>query len=106
MDARISQIVRELRQRLRGTYGTRLKRVVVYGSQARGDSDAGSDIDVLVVLSGPVNPADEVARTIDDVAGVSLAHDAVLSCVFVSQDDFEQGDSPLLRNARREGVPL
>jgi uncharacterized protein len=106
MEARIAQIVAQLRQQLKDLYRDRLERVVVYGSQARGDADAGSDIDVLVVLSGPVAPAEEISRTIDVVAGLSLEHDEVICCVFVSADDFERAESPLLMNVRREGVPV
>lgn len=106
MDRRIREIVADLRRRLAILYGDRLERVVVFGSQARGDADSGSDIDVLVILSGSVMPADEVSRTIDDVAALSLQHDVVLSCVFVGKDEFDRGGSPLLRSVRREGVPV
>ena len=60
----------------------------------------------LVVLSGPVRPAEEISRTIDIVAGLSLEHSEVICCVFVSADDFERGESPLLMNVRREGVAV
>ncbi len=37
-------------ERLRQRYGDELLRVVLFGSKARGDFDAESDVDVLVVL--------------------------------------------------------
>ena len=92
MNPQVNQIVADLRRRLGVLYGDRLEGVVVFGSQARGDADSGSDIDVLVVLSGAVRPSEEVSRTIDDVASLSLEHDVVLSCVFVGKDDFDQWD--------------
>jgi predicted nucleotidyltransferase len=79
---------------------------VLFGSQARGDAEPGSDIDVLVVLQGVVSPCEEIARTINDVADISLAYNEVVSCVFVSEEQFERERSPLLLNVRREGVPL
>jgi predicted nucleotidyltransferase len=87
-------------------YGERLVRLVLFGSQARGDTEPGSDIDVLVVLQGIVSPCEEIARTINDVADISLAYNEVVSCVFVSQEQFERERSPLLLNVRREGVLL
>ena len=45
--------LREAQQRLQAMYGDRLRRVILYGSQARGDAREDSDIDVLVVLDGP-----------------------------------------------------
>ena len=81
-----------------------LRRVRLYGSAARGDWTAESDIDVLVVLEGPLRPGQEIARTGVDVADVSLAHNVAVACVFVSREQFESEQSPLLINVRREGV--
>lgn len=106
MDKTLSAILRELRSRFEELYGERLVQMILYGSQARGDADPGSDIDVLVVLKGDVSPCDEIARTEDIVADISLEHNAVVCCVFVSQEDFDCEQSPLLINVRREGVPL
>ena len=102
----LATILRELRSRLDALYGERLVRLVLFGSQARGDPEPGSDIDVLVVLKGPVEPCTEIGRTIHDVAAISLDHDVVVACVFVSEAEFAQEQSPLLLNVRREGVPV
>ena len=106
MDSAVSQVVSELRLRLERLYGERLADMVLYGSQARGDAEAGSDVDVLVVLRGGVTPCAEIARTSDVVAEVSLAHDLTVVCAFVSEDQFLHEGSPLLLNVRREGVPV
>jgi predicted nucleotidyltransferase len=80
--------------------------MMLLGSRARGDADPGSDSDVLVVLRGEVSPYEEIARTIDDVADISLHHNEVDSCVFVSAEPFERERSPLLLYIRREGGPI
>ena len=59
----VRSIIKELRHQLEALYGARLVRMVLYGSQARGDAERSSDIDVLVVLQGPVSPGEEIART-------------------------------------------
>jgi predicted nucleotidyltransferase len=104
MTTQLQTILSELRERLERLYGPRLLKLVLYGSQARGDAEEGSDIDVLVVLEGPVRPGQEIARTEFEVADVSLAHNAVVACMFVSDEQFEREQSPLLINVRREGV--
>jgi predicted nucleotidyltransferase len=78
----------------------------LFGSQARGDADEGSDVDVLVVLHGEVRPGEEIRRTGDIVANTSLAHDLVISCAFVSNRCFLVEQSPFLLNVRREGITL
>ncbi len=95
-----------MRQRLESLYGKRLSKVILFGSQAREDADEGSDIDVLVVLTGMVEPSDEVSRTIRDVADLSLQNDTVVNCIFVSSDEYEEGQSPLMLNVRREGQAI
>jgi uncharacterized protein len=106
MSETVHAIVRELRRHLEALYGPRLVKMVLYGSQARGDAEPGSDIDVLVVLEGPVSPGEEIARTSDIIASLSLRHGMVLSRAFVSSDRFEREQSPLLINVRREGVAV
>lgn len=106
MNSKVFTILAELRDRLKVLYGTRLVRVVLYGSQARGDAEPGSDIDVLVVLEGVVSPCEEIARTEDDVADISLKYDEAVACVFVSNEEFEQERSPLLLNVNREGISV
>jgi predicted nucleotidyltransferase len=106
MKADVKRILGELRARLEARYGARLAGLWLYGSQARGSADRESDIDVLVVLDGPVDAGAELARTEHDVAALSLEHNVVVSCFFVSRDQFEKERSPLLLNARREGIAV
>jgi type I restriction enzyme S subunit len=49
------RLVREFRQGLEAIYGDRLRGVYLYGSYARDDAGDDSDIDVAVVLEGPVH---------------------------------------------------
>jgi uncharacterized protein len=106
MAPRLEKILKELRRRLEALYGKRLVRLSLYGSQARGDSGPGSDIDVLVVLKGPVSPCAEIAYTVDDVAEISLNHGVVVACVFVSQEAYEHEMSPLLLNVRQQEIAI
>ena len=99
-------VLEELRDRLRELYGERLVQMILYGSQAREDAEPESDVDVLVVLRGAVAPGEEISRTSETVADISLRHNAVVSCVFMDEDSFVRRNGPFLRNVRREGVPI
>jgi predicted nucleotidyltransferase len=99
----LRSLLTELRSRFESLYGPRLVRLVLFGSQARGDAEPGSDIDVLVVLEGAVRPGEEIARTGEITAGISLENNVVISCTFISADRFEREESPLMINVRREG---
>jgi predicted nucleotidyltransferase len=96
----------DLRREFEALYGPRLVGMVLFGSQARGDAEEGSDIDVLMVLGGPVDPGAEIARTGRITATLSLKYNAVVSCTFVSAERYSKEKSPFLLNVRNEGVAL
>jgi uncharacterized protein len=106
MDEKLRTILAELRRQFKALYGERLVQMVLFGSQARGDAEPGSDIDVLVVLNDPVHPGDEIERTGAIVAELSLQYAEVISCVFIGEDRFRHRHGPLLRNIRREGMRI
>lgn len=102
----LKQILGELRSELETLYADRLVRVILFGSQARGDAESGSDIDVFVVLKGPVDDGAEGRRMSEFLADISLRYTTVVSCIFMDEDRFLHRNGPLLRNVRREGVEL
>ena len=106
MSTTLHAILAELRHRFAALYGTRLVQMILYGSQARGDPGPDSDIDVLVVLHGPVYPAEEIVRTGRIVTELSLLYGVVIACVFMDQEQFLHRQGPLLRNVRHEGIAV
>lgn len=106
LNDRLRKILGELREHFEELYGDRLVEMVLYGSQARGDANRESDIDVLVVLKGPVRSAAEIDRTLDIIADLSLEYNVLVSCVFMDEHHFITRAGPFLRNVRREGVPV
>ena len=97
-------ILSEIRCRFEAIYGERLTKLVLFGSHARGEAEVGSDIDVMVVLKGPVNPSEEIKRTSAAKAALSLKHNVSISCTFMSEERYNTEKSPLLLNVRREGI--
>jgi len=98
--------LKEFRQGLERIYGSRLVNVILFGSQARNDGQPDSDIDVMVVLRGAVDPNEEIRRVSPLSSGLSLQHNVVISCVYISENDFHGEASPLLLNVRREGIAV
>ncbi len=101
---KVRGILTELKQRLKTLYGEHLVQVVLFGSQARGDANPASDIDVLVVLKGPFDSEVENSLSSKLLAELSLRYSEAISCIFISDFDFQHSQEPLLRNVRQEGV--
>jgi len=106
MNSTVQPILQHLKQDLSLLYGDRLVHLTLFGSQARGDQEPESDIDVLVVLRSLVNPGEEIKRTGKIVADLSLAYDVVISCLFMDEIQYQTRNNALLRNIRQEGVLL
>ena len=79
----LTKILARLKRELKRHYGDRLKQLIMFGSQARGDAHPDSDIDVLVVLKGEVNAGEEIEKNSPIIARLSLEKDAVISCIFL-----------------------
>lgn len=104
--AQQTTVLTEFREELARLLGERFEAAYLFGSRARGDHRADSDLDVLVVVRGVVDYGDLIRRTSMLVSMLSLKYDAVISRAFVSKDRFERENSPFLMNIRREAVAV
>jgi predicted nucleotidyltransferase len=102
----IKKILAEYRHRLIEILGAELDSVLLFGSQARGEAGAGSDIDVLCVMKNQFDYGDLISRTSLATAEISLKHDVVISRVFVTREAYAFQDSPFLMNVRKEQVAV
>ncbi|NLG84679.1 MAG: nucleotidyltransferase domain-containing protein [Firmicutes bacterium] len=97
-------IIEDFKQEIRKVYGKRLKKIILYGSYARGEATKDSDIDLLIVLEGNVISGQEIDKMIDVITDINLKYGVLISVYPVSEDDYQKVNSPLLINVRREGV--
>ena len=104
INEKLNQILDDLRDGLAQILDNRLEAIYLYGSQVRGEARSDSDIDVMIVLRGDFNYFDMVQKVSHCTATLSLAYDTVISCVFISKEDYELRHTPLLLNVRKEGV--
>ena len=76
---KIEPILNEFKQQIAELYGQGLKKVVLYGSYARGQAnDEHSDIDLTIVLDGDVIPGKEIDRLIDIITEINLRYSVLL----------------------------
>ena len=97
------EIAAAVAEDLRALYGARLRRVLLFGSWARGDAHPESDIDLLVALDRVESPWEELRRMDEILWRHSYRNDAVISAIPVGEGELHDRKHPLLIRARAEG---
>jgi uncharacterized protein len=103
---RIKSIIKEANDEFKNIYSGRLKKVILYGSYARGDFSAESDIDLAILLNDMQNINTERKKYLPVIASLSLKYDTLISAVPFNYKDFSKYRTPLSLNINREGIVI
>lgn len=80
-----------------------IKKIILYGSKARGDYLEESDIDLLFIIDYEV-PHFSKMEISDIIYNHELANDIVVSAIFVTESEFSKSISLFLRKVKEEGI--
>ena len=102
-----SVILQQIRPRLTEAFGNRLRGVVLFGSEARGEAAPDSDIDLFVLLEGPIDLGKDIATIVGALYPVQLEiADRPIHALPAQVEDYEAGTFAVYRAAKREGILL
>lgn len=99
-------IIKKCKEILEKHYGDRFAGLLLYGSQARGQAEVGSDIDLLVLLQAPFDYFQEIWDLAELLYPLQLESDRLISVKPAALPDFPAGILQFYRHARREGIQL
>ena len=97
-------------------FSQQVERLILFGSKARGDSVADSDIDVLVILQKRAEPSREgfypfgsADPTWREIVGTTfdllMKYNVNISPTVIGINEYEE-HSPLMTHVKKEGVEL
>ncbi len=96
-------------QEVRKILGEDLRKIIVYGSYARGDFNEDSDVDVMVLTSLAESEIKPIEYKLYDVAFDFLMEDGVdISVIVKNEEHFKYwlGALPFYDNVEKEGVVI
>ena len=102
-------ILLEFTQQVQRVLGKSLKKVILYGSYARGDYREDSDIDIMVLTTLTDEEIRQIKTTIYDVAfDFQMEYGVDISVIIKNEEHFNYwlGALPFYDNVQKEGVVL
>jgi len=98
----ILHLKRELKHRF-----PQVKKLILFGSAARGTAEPGSDVDLLVLTNHSL-PLSVKHEIYDVVFDMNLRYDVNLSVICVGEDQWQKGPLfvPIRAEVERDGVPV
>ena len=98
------ELMKRMKQSLAEAFGDRLRGIVLYGSEARGDARDDSDIDLLALLDGPVSFGRDLETCTDALYPLVLELERPIHAKPVDFRSYEAQEFAVYRNARKEGI--
>jgi predicted nucleotidyltransferase len=102
----VPEFLTPIKEALEALFGARFKRLVLFGSLARGEAMEDSDIDLMVLLEGPIELGRDTRLAIEAAYPVllSLGVFRPLHAVAADEVDYDNGRISLYRAAKIDGI--
>ncbi len=102
----IKKVLHEVEKKLKEIYGANLKKIILYGSYARGDFTDGSDIDLIIILNKMKDPINERENYFNEIWKLDLKYDTLISIIPFKEEEYKTKKLPVILNAKHDGVVL
>ena len=109
MPQQLENLLKIYREELEKVTDDRVKKVILYGSYARGDFRPDSDVDVMVLVDADVDNVSPLERKICDITyDFNNEHETDIMPVVQSKDHFDywKNADMFYHNVEKEGVVI
>ncbi|MBQ8588499.1 MAG: nucleotidyltransferase domain-containing protein [Clostridia bacterium] len=105
--SQLDEIIHRIVDFSKETFGEKFKNVILYGSYARGDYDAESDIDIMIMVDMSREELAKYRKIMNNFcADLDLQYNVLLALKLQSQPFFNEWIDalPFYRNVAKDGV--
>jgi len=105
----VNEEIKEFVKIVQQLLGTRLKKIILYGSYARGDYNRQSDVDIMILTDLSFEEIEDYRDRISDIAyDIELNTGIILSPIIKNIDKYNSKVNfvPFYKNVQKEGVVL
>lgn len=105
----LDQILSEIVKAYYQVYDKRIVKIILYGSYARGDFDAESDIDIVALVRGDRETLQKQLKEVWDISsGLELEYGTILSPSVIPYEEYKKyvNDLPYYQNIEKEGIEI
>ena len=105
MEKKIERIVKEIKRYLKDKYGDNIRKVILYGSHARGEATEDSDVDVMIVVSDDVDNL-EILNYLTPLLSKFMDYGELVIPLIIDEKTWAEYPLDFLYNVRKEGIEL
>lgn len=109
MPKNVNKEIQKFTEEIKQLLGNRLKKIILYGSYARGDYNKQSDVDIMILTDLSLKEIEEYRDKISDIAyDIELDTGIVLSPIVKNIEKYNSRVNfvPFYKNVQKEGVVL
>ena len=97
---------KKLKTYLQDLYQDNLDKVILFGSEARGEAQIDSDVDILIILKNSFQYCEEVNKISEFISDLCLDYELYWSCCFTTLEKWNHAPIGFYRNVHQDGIEL
>lgn len=98
------RFLNEIIEKIRISYPL-IKKIILYGSKARGDFNEVSDIDLLFIIEKTIDKKKKY-EFFEFISELELKYNVLASVLFINEKELKEKESSLFREIKKDGITL